>query len=255
MSRHTERAPHTDPHLLPPLSDRLVTGLRLILEKSRSRPWRRVGETNKGPLQEGILRYLSQQPDKRAMMARLAQAMGVSPPTAIEAVRRLIKKGLVQRQADPHDRRVKYATITAAGLKAVKHPTTWMKNLRTACLSLPVAEQRRFLQYLTTLEVYTAAQPTSRPPLWRQVVQYLDDPDHHLASFATIQEALKVTAPALRQALTVLEKRGWMKREVDPTIARNTRLGLTPEGQADAQLVTHKLRLEQPLGTTHPTDT
>lgn len=255
MSKHTNQAPHTDPRPLPPLSDRLVTGLRLMLEKSQSRPWRRVGEADKGPLQDGILRYLAQQPDKRAMMARLAKAMRISPPTTTEAVRRLTKKGLVQRQADPHDLRVKYATITAAGLKAVKHPSTWITNLRTACLSLPVAEQRRFLQYLTTLEANTAAQPTSRPPLWRQVVQYLDHPDHRLASFTTIREAFKVTAPALSQALRVIEKRGWLKRKVDPRNDRRMRLALNTTGHAAAQLETHKLRLEQPLGTTHPTDT
>ncbi len=48
-------------------------------------------------------------------VAALAEAVAVTPPTASRLVDRLVRKGLVRRRRDPHDRRQVHVGLTKAG--------------------------------------------------------------------------------------------------------------------------------------------
>ncbi|MGH8981128.1 MAG: MarR family winged helix-turn-helix transcriptional regulator [Acidimicrobiales bacterium] len=52
-------------------------------------------------------------------MTTLAEALGVTPPTASRLCDRLVRKGLVRRRTDRHDRRQVRVGLTEAGRKLV----------------------------------------------------------------------------------------------------------------------------------------
>ena len=52
-------------------------------------------------------------------VAALADALGVTPPTASRLCERLVRKGLVRRRTDRHDRRQVRVALTAAGRRLV----------------------------------------------------------------------------------------------------------------------------------------
>ena len=56
-------------------------------------------------------------------VASLAEAVAVTPPTASRLVDRLVRKGLVSRTADPHDRRQVRIGLTGVGRNLVDQVT------------------------------------------------------------------------------------------------------------------------------------
>jgi DNA-binding MarR family transcriptional regulator len=52
-------------------------------------------------------------------VAALADALGVTPPTASRLCERLVRKGLVRRRTDRHDRRQVRVALTPAGRRLV----------------------------------------------------------------------------------------------------------------------------------------
>ena len=56
-------------------------------------------------------------------VATLAEAVAVTPPTASRLVERLVRKGLVRRRTDPHDRRQVRIGLTDAGRSLIDQVT------------------------------------------------------------------------------------------------------------------------------------
>jgi MarR family transcriptional regulator for hemolysin len=53
----------------------------------------------------------------------LAARMGIEPPTLVGHLDRLVEEGLVERRADPSDRRVSRVVVTAAGRQRLRELT------------------------------------------------------------------------------------------------------------------------------------
>jgi DNA-binding MarR family transcriptional regulator len=67
---------------------------------------------------------------------------------------RLERAGLVERTADPRDRRAVAISLTAQGLALIDRVTeAHLANERTILHSLPAADQRRLADLLRTLQV------------------------------------------------------------------------------------------------------
>jgi DNA-binding MarR family transcriptional regulator len=67
-----------------------------------------------------VLLRLARSPDHRLRMCDLAAQVALSPSGLTRAVDRLEDAGLVTRQQCPDDRRVAYASLTAAGLARIE---------------------------------------------------------------------------------------------------------------------------------------
>jgi DNA-binding MarR family transcriptional regulator len=67
-----------------------------------------------------LLLILLRQPRRRARMTDLARFLHVEPSNISYRVRRLERRGLVHRVADPDDRRVSYASITRKGMALLR---------------------------------------------------------------------------------------------------------------------------------------
>lgn len=63
------------------------------------------------------LRYLSL--NESSLMSDVAEGLGISFPAATKTIDRLVRKGLVSRSEDPHDRRVVRIRLTELGKQLV----------------------------------------------------------------------------------------------------------------------------------------
>jgi DNA-binding MarR family transcriptional regulator len=85
-------------------------------------------------------------------VASLAEAVAVTPPTASRLVDRLLRKGLVIRRTDRHDRRQVRIALTAAGRQLVDVVTEHRRREITTLLqSVPDHEQRAMAEGLVKL--------------------------------------------------------------------------------------------------------
>ncbi|MFI6098113.1 MarR family winged helix-turn-helix transcriptional regulator [Lentzea sp. NPDC051213] len=91
--------------------------------------------------------------DKAALpMRRLAERLGAEPSNLTAVVDRLQARGLVERQADPNDRRVKLLVTTDAGTAAAADLRERLRFARDP-LAVLNADQRRDLRDLLRMMV------------------------------------------------------------------------------------------------------
>jgi DNA-binding MarR family transcriptional regulator len=76
-------------------------------------------------------------------VAALAEAVGVTPPTATRMCDRLVRKGLVSRRADRRDRRQMRISLTGGGRRLVDAVTRRRRREISNLLSLVPAEAQR----------------------------------------------------------------------------------------------------------------
>jgi DNA-binding MarR family transcriptional regulator len=89
---------------------------------SQQEAFRLAGEVDMSMSQLRSLFVLDARSEELAVN-ELAEAIGVSMPSAGRAVDQLLRAGLVSRREDEHDRRVKRVTITTAGRAALRQFT------------------------------------------------------------------------------------------------------------------------------------
>lgn len=56
----------------------------------------------------------------KASQARVAEVLGVTPPTLCESVKVAVRSGLIVQEANPRDRRAKRLSLTAKGNRIVR---------------------------------------------------------------------------------------------------------------------------------------
>lgn len=88
-------------------------------------------------------------------VAALADAVGVTPPTASRLCDRLVKRGLIQRRVDAHDRRAVRLAPTAVGRALVDAVTERRRAEITTLLKATRPEDRRVVA--AALQKLTAA--------------------------------------------------------------------------------------------------
>ncbi|HEY1826464.1 MAG TPA: MarR family winged helix-turn-helix transcriptional regulator [Acidimicrobiales bacterium] len=85
-------------------------------------------------------------------VASLAEAVAVTPPTASRLVDRLVRKGLVVRRTDRHDRRHVRIALTEVGRQLIDVVTEHRRSEIAALLqTIPVKEQRSMVEGLVKL--------------------------------------------------------------------------------------------------------
>jgi DNA-binding MarR family transcriptional regulator len=113
------------------------------------------------PVQFAALQAVANQPglDQRS----LARAIGLDTSTVAGVVDRLETRQLLQRSADPNDRRVRLLSLTWEGEGLLRAAQPAMQRAQARILEpLSTADQRRFLQLLQRL--VTANNGLSRAP-------------------------------------------------------------------------------------------
>ncbi|MDQ6682970.1 MAG: MarR family transcriptional regulator [Chloroflexota bacterium] len=97
-------------------------------------------------------------------MSRLAEILDVSLPSVTGIVDRMAERGLVERVADPSDRRVVLARLTAAGAElGAELERLRLDRLGAVVQRLTEAQQANLLQAVRDLSAAFAAETASNP--------------------------------------------------------------------------------------------
>ncbi len=137
---------------LPPVSERIVEALALIVFKTKSRPWRRLGYAGDGPLQRNILNAIATNTTE-IRPTELSKMFGVSRPTVSEVLKQLTKNRYIRRREARHDRRVIRLSATKKGLQRVTSSPMddWATALRLGAMQLSSDDQQILCESLTAL--------------------------------------------------------------------------------------------------------
>src|SRR3712207_5431459 len=98
-------------------------------------------EFDLAPAQLGALKTLD--PDKPVPMRELAEALHCDNSNVTGIVDRLESRGLVERRAAPHDRRIKMLVVTPAGADVRARVKARMEEAPEALQRLSAEEQRQ----------------------------------------------------------------------------------------------------------------
>ena len=94
----------------------------------------------------------------------LVALTGIDRSTLAEMIRRMIDKGLLDRERTETDQRANAVRIAAGGKKALRSARTASERVERALLaSLPVSDRPKFLKMLATVASHSeSVQPSSR---------------------------------------------------------------------------------------------
>lgn len=124
----------------------IATGLAKIGLYLRTESWQQAETAAMSPTQMQILAHLTQRGPAR--VTALARALGVTQPTASDAVAALIRKDHVAKRPDPSDARSFLLFPTASGERVAAETAVWPDALLGAVDTLDPGERTVFLKVL-----------------------------------------------------------------------------------------------------------
>lgn len=127
----------------------IATGLAKIGLFLRAETWRQADAAALSPTQAQILAHLTQRGPTR--VTALAEALGVTQPTASDAAGALLRKGHVVKVADPDDARASLLHPTPSGRRAAAETAVWPDALLGAIDMLGTDERAVFLKALVKM--------------------------------------------------------------------------------------------------------
>lgn len=127
----------------------IATGLAKIGLFLRAENWRQAEAAALSPTQAQILAHLTQRGPAR--VTALAEALGVTQPTASDAAAALIRKGHLAKRPDPGDARAFLLDPTASGRRAAAETAVWPDALLGAIDTLDPDERAVFLKALVKM--------------------------------------------------------------------------------------------------------
>ncbi len=134
---------------MPDPSDQITFALGRLAILWRAGVWQAAAAEGLNPSQAEILGHLARRGPVRQI--ELAAALGVSAASLSDSVASLASKGLVLRQPDPEDGRVRRVGLSAAGQGIAERLATASDALTAAVSDLPAAESGQLLRLLTRL--------------------------------------------------------------------------------------------------------
>jgi len=132
-----------------PTAKRVTAGLAKIALVLKSRAWKGAGPAGVTPTQGQALGLLREAPQGMRLTA-LAELLGVSAPTASDAVNSLVGKGLAAKEPGP-DKRSVTLRLTSAGQEVADRTAEWPGFLARAVEALEPSEQAAFLRSLVKI--------------------------------------------------------------------------------------------------------
>jgi DNA-binding MarR family transcriptional regulator len=121
-----------------------------------------MGQNDLTPRQFAVLKSVAKSED--LSQTALVQDTGIDRSTLADIVRRLIKKGLLQRRRTSHDARMYAVRLTSAGRDLLKAAEPAARSTEEQLLSvLPVRQRSAMIEALSTL--VTALEPSEEVPV------------------------------------------------------------------------------------------
>jgi DNA-binding MarR family transcriptional regulator len=145
----------------------LIVGLSKISLGMKSQAWSRAPAEGVTPTQAQIL-VLLQGRAEGARLSTIAETLGITAPTASDAVASLVAKKLVVRGRDKDDARAARFRLSRSGQGVAARAGAWPDFLQKAVGTLDAAEQTAFLRTLT--KMIRALQDAGDIPVQRMCV-------------------------------------------------------------------------------------
>lgn len=149
-----------------PIAKRVTAGLAKIGVVLRSNAWKGAGTEKVTPTQAHVLALLRES-SAGMRLGEVAKLLGVSAPTASDAVSSLVGKGLVEKAAGENKRSISLV-LTPAGREIAERTQDWPSFLATAVDTLEPGEQAVLLRSL--VKVVRALQTQNEIPHQRMCV-------------------------------------------------------------------------------------
>src|SRR6185436_15325768 len=113
-----------------PTATRTAQGLHKLGLALKHETWLAASEDGLSPTQGQILAIIGGADGARP--SHVATRLGVSLPTASDAIRALVDKGLVEKTRDPDDARAQRLRLTARGRTRAARATGWTELLASS---------------------------------------------------------------------------------------------------------------------------
>lgn len=143
-----------------PLMQALHAWMRVFMHGSMGSYMRYARDAGLSMQHLGLLHYLHHKGAGRAV-SDIGADLGVTSAAASQMIERLVQQGLLERQEDPSDRRIKQVMLTAKGKalaeESVRARQSWLQALSR---TLTPAQQADIVSALNTL---TAAAQSLEP--------------------------------------------------------------------------------------------
>ncbi len=128
------------------IATKIIFLLEKICQAYRNYLWQIAYKEDLTPTQIEILQTVVSCPQSN--VSHIAKELGVSKPTASEAIKALIEKGFLHAQNDPSDKRKKILTLTKKG-RALTKRTEKLNALFLNCLEkLPPSQNKNLYKAL-----------------------------------------------------------------------------------------------------------
>ncbi len=131
------------------LPKRIAAGLGRLALALKAKAWRGASDEGITPTQGELLARLHEQPEGMRL-GDLALQLGISAPTASDAVATLVSKALVEKQPGP-DKRSVTLRLTKAGRKMALRAGDWTSFLASSVETLAPQEQASFILSLVKI--------------------------------------------------------------------------------------------------------
>jgi DNA-binding MarR family transcriptional regulator len=145
----------------------VVTALNKLALALRTGAWDAAAATGLHPTQAQVLAVLASRATG-LRVGRLAEELGVTQPTVSDSVAALVAKQLVERGADPTDRRATIVRLTETGRRHATELATWPDAMLAATDDLDEDEAATLLRLL--VKMIRALQERGAIPVARMCV-------------------------------------------------------------------------------------
>lgn len=129
-----------------PVQGRIATGLSKLGLAMKHQAWAQANQSGLSPTQGQILATLCLEGAMSG--SRLAQRLGITPPTISDSVKVLVEKNLVSKKVDPAQARAMLVGLTSSGRALAQQVRSWPDFLASAASALSPTEQEAFLSGL-----------------------------------------------------------------------------------------------------------
>ncbi|HEV7309200.1 MarR family winged helix-turn-helix transcriptional regulator [Ensifer sp.] len=135
----------------PPLVDRIGDGLSRVATAMRTEAWTAADAIGLNPTQLQILTFLVARGSTGMRVKQIAAYLGVSQPTTTDSINALLRKGLVEKRADPSDARALSVAATEQGEDALRQAGRLASATEDAIAGLSRLEQQDLLTHLVKI--------------------------------------------------------------------------------------------------------
>ena len=130
------------------LDAKIVVGLERISEAFRVSLWQQSKQIGLSPIQIQLLLFLNFHDTEKCKVTYLAKEFNLTKATVSEAVRTILKKGLVVKEEDLSDTRSYSLRLTSDGKKIVEQTQFFANNILNAVQNLENQDKKALFQSL-----------------------------------------------------------------------------------------------------------